>query len=223
MTDTQALRLQRARLLERMGLDRSPPWYTVEAPWRSGEHPTYAIAGQRDPHGAPAVLDTMAVENLIEWEDEDIGGRDSVDVADAALDLAVLAVNEMLPLIMAVEAMESERDDAREWLQEAADAIAAAVGYAPETPGEGVASLVDQRDEARAERDRLATRGDELRALIVDISKHAIGQEEAEEQRAQIAALVAEVGTLRSEVRALRSEPIVVGPLIVGADLEDDG
>lgn len=42
--------------------------------------------------------------------------------------------------------------------------------------------------------------------LIRDLSKHAISQEEAAEQRGQIAALTAEVGTLRSALREAYSK-----------------
>jgi hypothetical protein len=47
------------------------PWYTVESPWRAsygGEPlPTYAVAGDADPHIGLPVLDSPEIED---WDDE---------------------------------------------------------------------------------------------------------------------------------------------------------
>lgn len=68
-------------------------WYTVEAPWRIPDQPTYAVAGSRDPHIGTVVLDTLGVD---EWTDE--GSYDETFDGqlyrqDADLAFAVACVN----------------------------------------------------------------------------------------------------------------------------------
>jgi hypothetical protein len=76
-----------------------------------------------------------------------------------------------------------------------------------------IADLRASNEHLKDENAALITRRDELLSLVSDISRNAIPADEAAELHQQIRALIAEVGTLRAQLR----EPAPSGTTRCGA------
>lgn len=142
--------------------------HVVGPPWIDSRLPSYVVAGSQDPHGREVVLDSA---DILEWSDED-PYEAQLARANAALELACLAVNELPRLL---EAVRREREIVVAFLRNRAGDRQDEVGHTLRdvaleiAQGEHVAdadygSLSDLLPETvrREERDRIYTELDRL-------------------------------------------------------------